>query len=359
MKKSSKIKIFYGGFKKKSGGAFLHAKTLNEKFNELGFKSDLITLDNLPTLLKFFPHIIFYICLKFSPSYAFILKGQIIGFLFKKFYNSTSDYFIFEDIYIPWKRSHQVMVILHAVWSDNLQSFNLSNKHIKKLKRLEEFRLRDLTGRVYTVSIPYRNYLVNNHFAGLKLSDIGVIPLGRDIPSNLETYFAREKRSKSIVTVGLLEKRKNLHLMLRVLKELVSFDSTFCLTIIGGDGGELEGLRAYVEQNRLPVVFKGRMEYEAALLEISHHELYLHTSVKESFSYSLLEAKLLGLKTIAFKHLEVPPEFIDVKVNDFDVMTWVCAIKGADSIDRIEVGDYSTSRLATETIRVLGETDLQ
>ena len=43
----------------------------------------------------------------------------------------------------------------------------------------------------------------------------------------------------------------------------------------------------------------------------------------KSFSFSLLEAKLAGLTTVACKELEVPPEFIDIALNEFLIEEWV------------------------------------
>lgn len=87
------------------------------------------------------------------------------------------------------------------------------------------------------------------------------------------------------------------------------------------------------------------------------HEIYVHTSTKESFSYSLLEAKLAGLKTFAYSGLEVPPEFIDVGLDSFNIDKWVEAIyENSDKINKIDKEKYTINRMVNKTLSLARNT---
>ena len=85
----------------------------------------------------------------------------------------------------------------------------------------------------------------------------------------------------------------------------------------------------------------------------THHELYIHTSSKESFSYALLEAKLAGLKTFAYAGLQVPPEFIDIKIDNFEINDWFDAIiKHHGSPAEIDKNQYTLNRMVGDTLEI-------
>ena len=139
MRSKPRITIYYGGFIQNVGGAFLHAKVMKENLDSLGYKTRIITLNNLPMLLRFLPHLAYRICLIFQPGKAFHLKGFITNFLYRTIFDREEKATIFEDIYIPWETSNNSIIILHAVWSDNLHSFRLNSSQLEKLKYLPIF----------------------------------------------------------------------------------------------------------------------------------------------------------------------------------------------------------------------------
>ena len=83
------------------------------------------------------------------------------------------------------------------------------------------------------------------------------------------------------------------------------------------------------------------------------HGVYLHTSIKESFSYSLLEAKLAGLTTCAYEKLEVPLEFVDIPIKNFNVDEWYNTIlsmqKSKISFDK---NKYTLKKMVKDTINL-------
>ena len=81
-------------------------------------------------------------------------------------------------------------------------------------------------------------------------------------------------------------------------------------------------MKDFVKKLKLPVKFLGYKNHKEIFNELSKHSIYIHTSLKESFSLSLLEAKIAGLSTVAYKHLQVPKIFIDYGVNEFSENKW-------------------------------------
>ena len=141
-------------------------------------------------------------------------------------------------------------------------------------------------------------------------------------------------KTKSIIYVGALEARKNIFLMLEIFKKIYKFDRKYRLTIIG-TGQEKKKALNFCMENNLPVKFMGNKKTNEIYRELQKNRYYLHTSSKESFSLSLLEAKICGLIKIAFKKLEVPSSFIDVGINDFNVNSWSNKILKLKKIKKI------------------------
>jgi hypothetical protein len=111
----------------------------------------------------------------------------------------------------------------------------------------------------------------------------------------------------------------------------------------------------FANSNRLPVDFVGKLPRQTVLLELPRHGIYLHTSVKESFSYSLLEAKLAGLKTCAYDKLQVPAGFIDVAIDTFEVDQWCSGILNIDwSHVPFDAARYSVEKMTLKTLEMAG-----
>ena len=154
---------------------------------------------------------------------------------------------------------------------------------------------------------------------------IDVVELGVDI-SKFTPY---ENDNKSFVFVGSLEVRKNIKFLLEVFSQIQTIDN-YTLTIIGDGPQKKELMEMIIKNNIKNVNFLGRLNYDEVIKELPSHQYYMHTSTKESFSYSLLEAKLSGLITIAYSGLEVPNEFIDINIDTFDINEWVSKICNYD-----------------------------
>lgn len=344
--------IFYGGFLHNVGGAFQHARTIENELRYQGWQVKCITLDDLPVWCRYIPHL-FQRCTNYLYApFGFLYKGYITKSLYRYYFGHEVDLRIFEDIYISWDSPVPSVSILHAIWSDNIQAYSIDEQREKKFRDREAQIINGISHPVATVSFPYRQYIAEEHFAGLLARNIEVVELGAD--QSVITHSSNVTRiKKSIIYCGSLEARKNLLFLLGVFNELYQIDSEYTLTIIG-DGPYREKLVAFTKRHRLPVVFRGRVDYSEVMLELLGHELYIHTSVKESFSYSLLEAKMAGLTTFAYSKLQIPSEFIDVEFDVFDTAEWCRRILEKDKENKIfDSSKYSAKRMTKSTLELL------
>ena len=312
-----KIQIFYGGFKFVKGGVNSHSILLKDSLSKK-FDVSLITLDDLSLLVRFLPHLIEKIINFFYLPMGFYYKGRLTQILFKFFFNKKCDYRIFEDIYISWNSNTPSLTIIHAVWSDNLQKYNLKKNFFQKLKNKEVKTINSIKHSICTVSEPYRKYLINKHFNHNIKKNISIVELGI---KKINYIHKKKLNLKSLIYVGSLEARKNITFLFKVFKKIYQHDKSYKLTIIG-DGPDKISLQKFKKKYNLPIKFLGNKNQDEIFKELKKHGIYIHTSVKESFSLSLLEAKISGLVTIAYNKLEVPKEFIDIGVNNFNLNNW-------------------------------------
>ena len=139
---------------------------------------------------------------------------------------------------------------------------------------------------------------------------------------------------------------------MHIFKKLVQTDKNYKLTLIG-DGSERKKLEEFALKNNLEVIFLGSMNNEDVIKNLLNHGIFLHTSTKESFSYSLLEAKLAGLKTCAYQYLHVPKEFIDIPMISFEVDEWTHKIHNIDWNHKyIDFNKYTIERMTRLTIKI-------
>ena len=340
--------IYYGGFIR-FGGVYSHVKTLETELKRSGWIVDSITLDRLPLWVRYLPHIVEKLVNFFDRPMGYLLKDLTTRNLYKFFFDRKADLLIFEDIYLSWNTTIPSVTILHAVWSDNLQSYLLTAKQIDKLKAREAPLIESIAHKVATVSTPYLKYIQNFHFKHPIFKKIEVIELGVD-----QSKFKKniDRNRKSIIYVGALEARKNCVHLLKVFDAVCRASQDYCLTLVG-DGPQKGELVDYVQANNLNVRFLGVLSYEDVLAELPKHGIYLHTSVKESFSYALLEAKLSGLQTCAHSKLQVPAEFIDVPVDSFEVADWRDAILKMNAMPKpFDANNFTSEYTTIKTIEL-------
>jgi glycosyltransferase involved in cell wall biosynthesis len=344
--------IYYGGFLGRAGGAFFHAKNIESEFNKLGWKVKIITLDDLPLLFRYVPHIIEKAVNTVYAPLGFLYKAYVTKIMYKLFFDKSVSLRVFEDIYLSWNSSTPSVSMLHAVWSDNIQAFSISQNRQKMFRAKEALLINNINHSIITVSYPYRDYIVKEHFNGKISKELNVVELAVD-QEKFQSSVSSERIKKSLIYTGTLEARKNLFFLMDVFKCIHEKDSDYSFTIIG-DGPDRGKLTTFATKHNLPVRFLGRVDNSAVLSELFCHETYIHTSVKESFSYSLLEAKLAGLITCAYSKLQIPNEFIDIGFDDFSVTDWCQGIMSdGQELHEFDGNKYTNERMTQSTLDLI------
>ncbi|MBC3941301.1 glycosyltransferase family 4 protein [Sphingomonas albertensis] len=351
--------LFYGGFASQAGGAFMHTTTFSAGLRARGWSVTTITLECLPLLVRYLPHIVEKLINVLFPPLGFYYKGRVTKLLYKHFIErKPNDLLVFEDIYLAWNSKNPSVSILHAVWSDNLQAYNLTDHKIDRLKRKEVAAIKNISHEVITVSSRYKNFIEKVHLHNMGIRDLKVVELGLDV--NIESLRAAQIEMngiRSLIYCGSLEARKNVYFMFEVFARILAADPMAALTIVG-DGPDREGLKRYSAEHNLNVTFLGRLSHEQVLKELPKHNIYIHTALKESFSFALLEAKLAGLTTCALANLEVPEEFIDLGFETFDPADWSSQILSVEARpDMRDFPDYSIKRMTDHTLSLVSMSD--
>jgi glycosyltransferase involved in cell wall biosynthesis len=331
----------------------MHAKLLGAELQRAGWRVEIVTLESLPAVLRYLPHLVEKAINLVRSPMGFYYKGRTTRFLYRLLLDRNASLRIFEDIYLSWSSLVPSVTLLHAVWSDNLQSISASPNAIARLVKAEEAAIDAIAHPLATVSVAYRDFLVANLRGASRLAEIGVLPLGVDL-TDFEGATDNGRAAKSMVYCGSLEVRKNVMFLLRVFRQLHDADGDYRLTLIG-NGPESPELEYYAQAHSLPVTFCGRLGRKEVISELRKHSMYVHPSVKESFSFALLEAKLVGLRTIAFEGLEVPAEFIDVPVASFEESDWLMAIRSANQVDvkEVDTESYSSRTMLARTLALV------
>ncbi len=346
------VMIYYGGFLNRTGGAFFHARNIENELRSLGWKVEIITLDNLPIWFKYLPHLVEKVVNTVYAPLGFLYKAYLTKVMYKYFYEKKVDMLIFEDIYLSWNSDVPSISMLHAVWSDNIQALSITEDQQKMFRKKEMRIINKIAHPVATVSYPYHEYITNEHFSGSLSKNIDVIELGIN-QSKFRKFNEITRACKSIIYSGTLEARKNILFLLSVFKNLYERDTEYTLTIIG-NGPDKKLLTNFVNSNHLPVKFLGRLDNDKVLSELHRHEIYIHASVKESFSYSLLEAKMAGLTTYAYAKLQIPSEFIDVGFNTFCAEEWCHGIMNiSPDVNEFDCSKYTNEKMTQSTLDLI------
>ena len=161
--------IYYGGFLNKAGGVISHVKALDLEMQRLGWEVKVYALESLPIWCRYFPHLVEKITNFFNRPIGFLYKGLVTRFLYKTLFSREADVLIFEDIYISWVSKTPSVTLLHAVWSDNLQAFDVSQKRLNRLKAAEVDLINNIKHPLVTVSVPYMQFIKNERLSTVRL----------------------------------------------------------------------------------------------------------------------------------------------------------------------------------------------
>lgn len=178
---------------------------------------------------------------------------------------------------------------------------------------------------------------------GFDKEKIKVLSLGFGLPKITRIPSKQFK----ILFIGRLTITKNIDLLVKAVSACKRKD--FELIIAGPDFGMLESLKKLVNELGLDhrVIFKGRISESEKLQLLAESTIFVHPSLEDIFSLSLLEAVGVGIPSIAFD-IEANPEIFEnhcgviVKKPNFESL--------ASSIDHLLNNDDERNQISQNAI---------
>lgn len=165
----------------------------------------------------------------------------------------------------------------------------------------------------YNEVIAISNY-VKNSIKVINPRDIKVIYNG--IEDRFEENEVNKNNEINIVAISVLNKLKNIRMILDVFNEIKESHPNIKCTIIG-DGPEKNNLIKYAADNKLEnVKFVGLISRKEVFNYLRHAEALIHTSQSEGFGLVVAEAFMMS-KPVIVSNIEVMKEIVDDKKNGF------------------------------------------
>lgn len=318
--KKTKVCILYGGYLKNGGGVVTHIKELQLFLHDRDVNVEVFSMDSIS---KFFQFAIIgsqFLLKKIDAITAYKIRMLLTRFVY--FYKiPQSDYYFLEDyMFIYKKNKGRQTLFLHALKVDNMYDYIITEEKMNDFLNWEKSYLKDWLDITYTVSKSYSKHVASK----LKVDDIKVI--NNFINFNGEVANLNKPVSRNILFVGNLEERKNPFFFIDVLSKMrESFDTAF---IVGREVSiSYEQLKIYAESKLIndKIKFLHQVNKEQLFKLMDKCDVLAMPSLKESFGFVMLEAKLNNMKVIASHGLEVPNELVD-KFCHLNVNDWVLCL---------------------------------
>jgi glycosyltransferase involved in cell wall biosynthesis len=313
----NRILIVYHGFRTRGAGLRRHILQLCRELERRSIEAQVLSLEELPFIARYAPPLLQRVGnALWAPSgdYArYMVTRTLLGkTVRRRIRHHRRTAVVFEDIYtatpvdVPW------LTVAHALQSDNVYQHSLTEGALRRARAWDREVVMALKGPAVTVSQEYHRHI--GRALGVEAATrFGIIPLGIDLEEFPQTLEARPADVFNLAYLGRFEARKNLAFLLDVMPRVVAAGCARArLTLIGEgplrreleDGAQRRGLQHVVR-------FDGPLPPAKVPAALQRHHMYLHPSLRESFSYSLLEAKVSGLRTVATPDVEVPRDFVD------------------------------------------------
>lgn len=194
----------------------------------------------------------------------------------------------------------------------------------------------------------YRDILIREY--GVRPEVIVTIPNATDFVVHKEPRTLPSTGEViQLVAVGRVDKQKNYHFMLRMLKVLKEHGE-FHLTIVGSGAQEAE-LKVYAEELGVSdmVTWSGRLESSALEEAYAAADVFVHTAHFESFGTVFIEAMAKGLPICATRVLgaiDVVKEGHNGLLADFDETTFAENVRSITT-DAMLYRTFSANNLET------------
>jgi glycosyltransferase involved in cell wall biosynthesis len=174
---------------------------------------------------------------------------------------------------------------------------------MKKIHNKIMFRYIKNISMIIASSNAEKNHLVNYGFPEKKIK---VVTLGMELPSLIRS----PTKKFQILYIGRLTVTKNVDLLIKAVSLCKRKD--FELIIAGPDFGTLKYLKKLAVKLQIEdrIIFKGRISESEKLQLLSESTVFVHPSLEDIFSLSLIEAVGVGIPSIAFG-VESNPEIFE------------------------------------------------
>lgn len=295
------------------GGVRTYVDNLRSLLDEQGHCVDVYQIKRDGGLIdKYVIGSIRFLLNRIASPIGSIVGNWLSGILFDVLVPGNYDIYIVQQLQFLKKSYRKKSIcILHALWTDNLQGSKISSWALKKCNNYEKYLVNNYFDIIYTVSKEYADYINEKYNVGKPLNYIENFLAEEFLERNWED------RGTSIVFTGQFNERKNLSYIMEITRIMKSQGYRDLSVKLIGDGPSERTLREMIREYEL-------LDYVDILIspprqqikeELAKAKIFIMPSVKESFSYSLLEAKLSGCITVANKELDVPSGFIDFPID--------------------------------------------
>lgn len=149
-----------------------------------------------------------------------------------------------------------------------------------------------------TISDSTKKDLIKN---GVNKKDIVVLPMGINVPRNMENI--KKEKEKTLIFVGRLTAAKGIEEALNVLKEIVKTDKDVKLWVVGrGEKNYVRKLKRICRQLDIEkkVIFYGFISESRKFSLLARAHLLIHPSLKEGFGLTVPEAGFVGTPVVAY-----------------------------------------------------------
>lgn len=312
--------IVYGGYLKNGGGVVTHIKELQSFLQDRNVDVEVFSMDSISKFLQFVVIGMQFFLKKIDAITAYKTRMLLTRFFY--FYKiPQSDYYFLEDyMFIYDKNKGRQTLFLHALKIDNMYDYEINEKKMNDFLNWEKSYLKNWFDITYTVSESYAKYVASK----LMVDNIKVI--NNFINFNGEIANLNKPKNRNILLVGNLEERKNPFFFIDVLSKMSNdFDMAF---IVGREVSiTYDQLKIYAESKliRDKIKFLHQVNKEQLFKLMQTCDVLAMPSLKESFGFVMLEAKLNNMKVIASQGLEVPNELVD-KFCHLNVKDWVLCL---------------------------------
>ncbi len=211
---------------------------------------------------------------------------------------------------------------------------------MKKIHNKILFNFFDNVSMLFAATKAEKKHLMKLGFAEKKIK---VLSLGFGLPKIIRSPSKNHK----ILFLGRLTVTKNIDLLIQAVS--LCKQQNFELILAGPDFGMLKTLKTLVTKLGIEdrVTFKGRVSESEKLRLLSEATIFVHPSLEDIFSLSLIEAAGAGIPSIAFG-IEANPEIFEnncgVIVKGFD------ADSLANSIDYLLNNDAERNLISKNAV---------